>query len=71
MSQAFKCDLCGECADSADTVKHEREVARESASISGTSADIYIRIGADVAHVCDTCFSIIMDKVKLWVNAHI
>jgi hypothetical protein len=71
MSQAYRCDLCGDCVDDASTAKQEREVARVSASISGTTADVYIKLGADVAHVCDTCFAIIAQKAKQWIVANV
>ena len=71
MSQSFRCDLCGDCVDSADNAKQEREIARVSASISGTTADVYIKLGADVAHVCDVCFDIIKQKAKQWIEANI
>jgi len=71
MSTSFRCDLCGDCVDNADNAKHEREIARVSASISGTVADIYISLGADVAHVCDTCFNIIKQKAKQWIIANV
>jgi hypothetical protein len=71
MSQAYRCDLCGDCVDDASTANQEREVARESASISGTTADIYIKLGADVAHVCNTCFTIIAQKAKQWIVANV
>jgi len=71
MSQAYRCDLCGNCIDNPDNAKHEREVARESATIEGTVADVYIKVGVDVAHVCDASFAVVMQMVKQWVNAHI
>ena len=71
MSQAYRCDLCGDCVDNADNAKHEREIARVSAAISGTTADVYIALGADVAHVCDTCFDIIKQKAKQWIIANV
>ena len=71
MSTAFRCDLCGDCVDNADNAKHEREIARVSASISGTVADVYILLGADVAHVCNTCFDIIKQKAKQWIIANV
>ena len=71
MSQAFRCDLCGDCVGSEDNAKREREIARVSANISGTVADVYIKLGADVAHVCDDCFNDIKRKAKQWVNANI
>jgi hypothetical protein len=71
MSQAFRCDLCGDCVDSADNAKSEREIAKVSANISGTVADIYIKLGAAVAHVCDVCFNEIKRKAKQWVIANI
>lgn len=71
MSQAYRCDLCGDCIDNADDAKQEREIARVSANISGTVADLYITLGADVAHVCDTCFTIIKQKAKQWIIANV
>ena len=71
MSKAFKCDLCSDCIDNEDNAQHEREIARVSANISGTVADVYISLGADVAHVCNTCFDIIKQKAKQWIIANI
>ena len=71
MSQAFKCDICGSCVDDANDAKSEREVARQSVPINGIDVDMYIKVGASVAHVCDSCFSVIMQKVKQWVIANI
>jgi hypothetical protein len=71
MSQAYRCDLCGDCVDNADDAKAEREVAREASTVSGTVADLYIKIGVDMPHTCDTCFAIVMQKAKAWMNANI
>ena len=71
MSQAFQCDLCGDCVASEDLAKSEREVARESTTINGTQVDIGIIIRAYIPHVCNTCWGLVMDKVKAWVNANI
>ena len=71
MSKAFRCDLCGSCIDSEDQAKNEREVARETTSISGTTADLFITLGADVAHVWDECFLIIKQKAKAWIIANV
>jgi hypothetical protein len=71
MSKAFKCDLCNNCIDNEDDSKSEREVARVSGNISGTTADLYIKLGAGVAHVCDTCFGIIKQKAKQWIVANV
>ena len=71
MSTAFRCDLCGDCVDNSDNAKSEREVARVTANISGTSADVFIKLGASVAHVCDTCFNIIKQKAKQWIIANV
>lgn len=71
MSRAYRCDLCGNCVDNADNAKNEREIARVSGNISGTTADLFIKLGADVAHVCDTCFVIIKQKAKQWIVANV
>ena len=71
MSRAYKCDLCRACIDNMDDAKNDREVARVSASVSGTIADLYIRLGADVAHVCNDCFVIIKQKAKQWIIANV
>jgi len=71
MSTAFRCDICGDCVDNADNAKSLREVAREPGNINGRDVDLFIRIGVDVAHVCNTCWSTVMQKVKQWVQAHI
>lgn len=71
MSQAYRCDLCGDCIDNLDDARNEREVAREQTSISGTAADLYIKLGADVAHVCNACFVIIKQKAKAWIIANV
>ena len=71
MSQAYRCDLCGNCVDDSDNAKKEREVARVSATISGTTADLYITLGADVAHVCNDCFLLIKQKAKQWIVANV
>ena len=71
MSQAYKCDLCGNCVDNADNAKNEREVARVNGTIAGTSTDLFIKLGADVAHVCDACFYEIKVKAKAWINANV
>lgn len=71
MSQAYKCDVCGDCVDNADNAKAEREVARESALIQAVTVDVYIKVGVDVAHVCNTCWLLVMQKVKQWVIANI
>jgi hypothetical protein len=71
MSQAYKCDLCGECSVSEDLVKSEREVARESTTISGTGTDLGIIIKVYKQHVCNSCWSEVMNKVKAWVEAHL
>jgi len=71
MSKAFRCDLCGDCIDNEDDAQHEREVARVSATVSNTVADVYIKLGADVAHVCNGCFTIIKQKAKQWIVANV
>ncbi len=71
MSQAYRCDLCGDCVDNADNARQEREVARETSTISGTSAELYIKLGVDVAHVCDTCFAIVLKQAKAWIIANV
>ena len=71
MSTAFRCDLCSGCVDNEDNAKHEREVARVTATISGTSADLYIKLGADVAHVCNDCFTVIKQKARDWIVANV
>jgi len=71
MSQAYKCDLCGDCVDSSDNAQQEREVSRHPKKISGTMTDIYIKMGADVAHVCDNCFELVKEAAKEWVNQHL
>ena len=71
MSRAYQCDICGECVSQEADAKSSREVARESANIFGTSVDLFIVTGADVAHVCNTCWAEIMRKVKTWINAHV
>lgn len=71
MSQAYRCDLCGECSDNPDELKAERKVASESATIEGTTADVYIKVGVGVAHVCDYCFATVMQKAKAWVVANV
>lgn len=71
MSQAFRCDLCGDCVASEDLAKSTREVANESANIAGTQTDIGIIIKVYKPHVCNTCWALVMQKVKAWVQANI
>lgn len=71
MSIGYQCDICGECVSQEADAKSSREVARESATIFSIPVDLFIIIGADVAHVCDTCWAEIMKKAKAWVNAHV
>ena len=71
MSISFKCDLCGDCVDSEALAESEREVAHESANISGTQTDIGIIIKVYKPHVCNPCWLLVMAKVKAWVNANI
>lgn len=71
MSQAFRCDLCGDCAATEDLARRQREVARESTTVSGTQTDIGIIIKVYQPHVCNTCWSLVMAKVKAWINANI
>ena len=71
MSQAFQCDLCGDCVSSEDLARAEREVANENTTIAGTQTNIGIIIKAYKAHVCNTCWGLVMAKVKAWVNANI
>jgi hypothetical protein len=71
MSQAYRCDLCGDCVDNSDDAKNEREIARVTTTISGTSADLYIGLGVAVAHVCNACFVIVKEKTKAWIIANI
>ena len=68
MSIGYQCDICGECVSQEADAKSSREVARESTGVHGTAVDLYIVVGADVAHVCDVCWSEIMRKVKAWVT---
>ena len=70
MSQAFKCDICGNCVAQQADAASAREVARENTTIFGKSVDLFIVLGADVAHTCDTCFAEIKSKAKAWLNAH-
>ena len=67
MSKAFRCDLCGDCIDNEDDARQEREVARETSTIAGTSAELYIELGVDVAHVCNACFAIALQQAKAWI----
>jgi len=71
MSISYQCDICGQCVSQEDNAKSKREVARENTNIFDMNIDLFIIIGADVAHTCDTCWAEIMRKVKAWVNAHI
>ena len=71
MSQAYRCDICGNCVDNEDEAKSQREVAKESATINGVSFDIGIIIKGYLLHICDPCWTTVMSRVKAWVNAHI
>lgn len=71
MSQAFQCDLCGDCVANEDLARAEREVAKENTTILGTQLDIGIIIKVYKQHVCNTCWDLVMTKVKAWVNANI
>ena len=67
MSQAFRCDLCGDCVSSEDLAKSEREVVNKSTTINGTQTDIGISVKVYKPHVCNTCWALVMAKVKQWV----
>ena len=67
MSQAFQCDLCGDCVSSEDLAKSEREVVNKSTTINGTQTDIGISIKVYKPHVCNTCWALVMTQVKQWV----
>lgn len=71
MSQAFRCDLCGNCVQSEDLARAEREVARENTTVSNTGTDIGIIIKVYKQHVCNSCWSLVMQRVKQWVDAHL
>ena len=71
MSQAYMCDLCSGCVTSEDLAMSEREVARDSTTINSVTLDIGIIIKAYKPHVCNTCWAIVMQRVKSWVDANI
>ena len=66
MSQAFQCDLCGNCVASEDLAKSEREVVNKSTDIAGTQVDIGIVIKVYKPHVDAECWALVMAKVKAW-----
>ena len=68
MSQAFQCDLCGDCVASEDLAKSEREVVNKSTTINGTQTDIGISVKVHKPHVCNTCWALVMAKVKQWAS---
>jgi hypothetical protein len=71
MTQAFKCDICGECITNEQDAQSERQLARETTTINSVSVDISISIEVYVSHVCDTCWALTLQKVKAWMNANI
>jgi hypothetical protein len=71
MSQAFRCDLCGDCVVSEDLAKAQREVANEPTTVSGTDTNIGIIIKVYKQHVCNACWSNVMNKVKAWADANL
>jgi len=71
MSQAFKCDICGDCVANEQNVKSQREVAKENTTVDSVPVDIGIIIKVYVSHICDACWAKVMAKVKAWINAHI
>ena len=71
MSQAFKCDICGDCVSSEAAAYSEREEARESTNILGVQVDIGIIVKVYVQHVCNTCWPLVRQKVKAWINANL
>ena len=71
MSQAFRCDLCGDYVANEDLAQAEREVAKENVTVSGTQTDIGIIIKVYKQHVCNICWGLVMAKVKAWINANV
>lgn len=71
MTQAYKCDLCGNCVLNADDAKSQRLVVRQTSTINMVEVDIGIIIKVFVPHVCDDCWALTMSKVKAWINANV
>lgn len=71
MTQAFRCDLCGECVVSEGNAQSSREVARQPTNINGVGVDIGIIVQAHKQHVCNSCWAKVMQKVKAWVDANL
>ena len=71
MSQAFKCDICGDCVDNEADAYSEWEIAREQTTINTVPVDLYIKVGADVPHLNQACRNLLLAKVKAWVAANL
>jgi hypothetical protein len=71
MSQSFKCDICGNCVATEAEAQAEREEARESTTILGVQVDIGIIVKVYKQHVCDTCWVLVRQKVKAWIQANL
>ena len=71
MSQAFKCDICGDCVSSEDLARPEREEVRQPTTILGTQVDIGIIVKVYVPNVCNSCWLLVRSKVKAWIEANL
>jgi hypothetical protein len=71
MSQAYKCDLCGDFISLEADAKRQRNLAQEDTTISNTSTVLTLRLDLGKPHVCDKCFAIGIRKTKAWVIANI
>jgi hypothetical protein len=71
MSQSFRCDICGDCVSAEADAQSQREVVRQPTTILGVQLDLAIIIKAYVPHVCNTCWGLVMGKVKAWVQANL
>jgi hypothetical protein len=70
MSQAYKCDICGDFVSAADQAISERQVSKENMLVVGEQIDVGIIIKVYKPHTCDTCFNIILQRVRAWLNAN-
>jgi len=71
MTQAYKCDICGQCELNEQDVLNNREVVKQETTLNAMPVEIGISIKVYVVHICNTCWALAMQKVKAWVEANV
>lgn len=71
MSNAYKCDLCGDCIDNETDAQNRREIQRGTVTINTVPVEMYLMLGAEVPHVCGSCWVLLMKRLKQWAISNI